>query len=346
MQLFSGTIELKGLDVYLYESWHKKITDSLKNHKADFPRLFDIKSSFINPKNKETIYIAESKTLKNKNAKKIKLAFSEFTLRFILGEEAEIKENCGFSFNEYLPMTNTDILITSNTTLSEIQPARFELAVGDITLPDKSHCLLVTFVINFLNGKGFTNLRYYTRKVHIASWKLINSDDVSYMTSYERMIRDTFIHKEYVVESAKILSRYLMSEGATIHANELMKRAYVHDNSKICDEDELIALSRIPSNNSMTDANESLSEIGREAIALHHKNNSHHPEHYESVLDMTKLDIMEMCCDWHARSRQYGTNFLEFVNTRQQNRFHFPNFMFQEIMFYCKILDNKLNKKK
>lgn len=345
MKLYTGEINLNEHDVYIYESWHKKILESIGPSEC-FPRLFDITQKFTNPRNKDVIFVGEAKSLNGSlpKSKKIKLAFSEFTLRFILGEEYNIEFNSGFSFNDYLPMTNTNILITSITTLSDIQPASFELVVEETRLPDNSHCLLLSFVINFLNGKGFTNLRYYTRNVHRASWKLIHCDDITYMTSYERMFRDTFIHKEYVIESAKILARFLRSEGANIHADSLMERAYKHDNSKISNEDELIALSRIPNNSSLRDANELLSEISKEALTLHYQNNSHHPEHYESLLDMSKLDIMEMCCDWHARSIQFGTNFLDFVNTRHKNRFHFPNFMFQEIMFYCKILDKGTKK--
>ena len=56
---------------------------------------------------------------------------------------------------------------------------------------------------------------------------------------------------------------------------------------------------------------------------------------------MSRLDVMEMCCDWHARSVQYETNFLDFVKKRQKDRFHFPIWMFEEIWHYCEILDSK-----
>ena len=71
---------------------------------------------------------------------------------------------------------------------------------------------------------------------------------------------------------------------------------------------------------------------------LHWRNNSHHPEHFENYEEMSKLDKIEMACDWMARSLQYKSNLLEFVKTRQNDRFHFSNSMFDEVYNYCKIL--------
>jgi len=89
---------------------------------------------------------------------------------------------------------------------------------------------------------------------------------------------------------------------------------------------------------SLKDASKQLTPLKKDAIALHYKHNTHHPEHFKSVLDMSKLDILEMCCDWHARSSQYGTNFLGYVETQQKERFHFPEWMFSEIWHYCQVL--------
>ena len=71
---------------------------------------------------------------------------------------------------------------------------------------------------------------------------------------------------------------------------------------------------------------------------MHWKHNSHHPEHYKNPIDMEKIDILEMCCDWHARSTQYHTDLMTFVNTQNEIRFHFPDWMFSEIVHYCEVL--------
>ena len=162
------------------------------------------------------------------------------------------------------------------------------------------------------------------------------------MTDYEKMFADTLIHKQYVMKSCKKLSSYLEREGAEEHARMLRERAKVHDNSKIVNQDEMYALSRIINDkSSLKDPDKQLSQIKKDAIALHWKNNSHHPEHFKNPMDMSRLDVMEMCCDWHARSTQYGTDFLSYIKKNQENRFHFPDWMFQEIWYYCQILDSK-----
>ena len=57
---------------------------------------------------------------------------------------------------------------------------------------------------------------------------------------------------------------------------------------------------------------------------------------------MNELDIIEMVCDWYARSMQYKTDFLSFVVSRQESRFHFPNEMFDKIYRYCEIINSDL----
>lgn len=89
---------------------------------------------------------------------------------------------------------------------------------------------------------------------------------------------------------------------------------------------------------SLRDANTPLSQLKKDSIKLHWKHNTHHPEHFESCIDMSKLNIMEMVCDWYARSLQYNSNFLEYIKIQQDTRFHFPEWMFAEIWHYCKVL--------
>ena len=54
---------------------------------------------------------------------------------------------------------------------------------------------------------------------------------------------------------------------------------------------------------------------------------------------MDDVDILEMVCDWAAKSYQTNTSLLEFVKIRQENRFHFPDEMFAKILKYCEILE-------
>ena len=42
------------------------------------------------------------------------------------------------------------------------------------------------------------------------------------------------------------------------------------------------------------------------AIAHHMRCNRHHPEHYADANDMSKVDLIEMVCDWTAMAQEFG----------------------------------------
>ena len=154
-------------------------------------------------------------------------------------------------------------------------------------------------------------------------------------------VTDTLLHKSYVIVSCLKMSRYLVSIKEKDLAFALLQRANIHDNSKLVGP-ELELLSSIYGNkDAFIDPNTSLSDYEKLIIEKHWENNRHHPEHFKNVENMTELDIIEMVCDWYARSLQFGTDFLSFVKTRQETRFHFPDEMFMKILNYCEILSRK-----
>ena len=158
--------------------------------------------------------------------------------------------------------------------------------------------------------------------------------------SYYFQIEDFIEHKKCILESASILIEYLLKNGKDDLAFELLKRISIHDNSKL-EDDEFSLFCKIPlKKDSFTTSTCDIDESLKNSIELHWKNNRHHPEHFKNVNDMNEVDILEMCCDWHARSIQYHTDFLSFVKIRQENRFHFPKDMFDKIWKYCLILNN------
>lgn len=321
----------KGDTIYIKENWHEKILGLLM--KKTFPYKFKFIDIALNDESKEDVYIFESVS----KSSKVKIALSYNVIRYLYATEVE-NTNIGFSFEEYMPNENTDILITNNRNISIVQPANFDISLEEITLFDFGVLLYLDFRISYLNGNAFTSLSYYT-KSDKATWKFLFSKDISYMTDYERMFQDTFIHRKYMKISCEKFSKYLISVGADVHAKSLMERADIHDLSKITCDDELRALSMIINDKSnLKDAKIKLTDIKKDSIRLHHKHNSHHPEYYKTCIDMSKLDIMEMVCDWYARSLQMGTNFLEYVRINQENRFKFPEWMFAEIWHYCEIL--------
>lgn len=333
MLKISGEALVTGIRIRLPEDWHDKILLSAKPSEI-YP--YDYVVSEIVKEKREMFYICEPE----KKPKASKIVLSKYAIEYLLADETD-DSNEGLSFKEFYPLEDSKILLTNIRNPSEVIPGIFEIQPNMITLNDEVYIFL-DFIINYMNGVGFTRVKYYCSGNKKFTWKLLMSEDTSYMTEYELMFCDTLIHKEYVEKSCEKLASYLERTGAVEHAKMLRERAKIHDNSKISCEDELSALSRIINDKStLRDSTKQLSQIKQDAIKLHWKHNTHHPEHFKSPTDMGRLDVMEMCCDWHARSTQYGTNFLEFVKIRQEDRFHFPEWMFMEIMHYCEVLDSK-----
>lgn len=157
-------------------------------------------------------------------------------------------------------------------------------------------------------------------------------------------VSETLLHKSYVIVACLKMSKYLVSIGKDTLALMLLQRANMHDNSKLIGP-ELELLSSIYGNqDAFINPSVQLTTCEKDIIEKHWENNRHHPEHFKNVENMTELDIVEMVCDWYARSLQYGTDFLEFVKTRQETRFHFPNEMFEGILKYCIILNEGVEK--
>lgn len=320
----------EGTKIRLPEAWHDKIVSFGQMEVCSYDFL--IQEVVKDKDKKETYCICRSEKCE------VSIVLTEDAVKYLLAEEVN-DSNIGLIFKEYLPTEGSKILITNTRYPSEVIPAVFITQTTLVSIDGKSYVAL-GFELDYMNGKGFTSISYYSYGSRKFTWKFIYNPDQSYMTDYEKMFCDTIIHREYVEKSCIKLITYLEREGATEHANLLRERMKVHDMSKMSNEDEMRALSMIINDKtSLSDASKQLSQIKQDAIKLHWKNNTHHPEHFKTPMDMSRLDIMEMCCDWHARSTQYKTNFLEFVQKRQEDRFHFPDWMFAEIWHYCEVLN-------
>ena len=152
-------------------------------------------------------------------------------------------------------------------------------------------------------------------------------------------INDTLLHRNFVLRSGQYLASYLMQHGRNLDAIQLIGRCMVHDMSKIINTEEFMALASIVDDLSeLSDEGHVLSEKQRKAIELHWKNNSHHPEYYDNPNDMTDLDLLEMACDIHARSKQFKTDLMKYVELQQEKRYHFGKSHYKKLTYYCKIL--------
>lgn len=152
-------------------------------------------------------------------------------------------------------------------------------------------------------------------------------------------INDTLVHRQCVMRSGNYLARYLIHMNRSVDAIRLIGRCQIHDMSKITNAEEFMALASIVDTiDELKDISYSPNQEQIEAKSIHWKRNSHHPEYYDSPNDMTDLDLMEMACDCHARSKQFGTDLMEYINVQQELRFHFDREHLRKLKIYCTAL--------
>lgn len=152
-------------------------------------------------------------------------------------------------------------------------------------------------------------------------------------------INDTLKHRDAVIRSSRYLAQFLIKQNRSLDAMRLIGRCSVHDISKIQNSEEFIALASIVDGmDEMKDVSNKLSHHQVEAIRLHWSRNSHHPEYYENPNDMSDLDLLEMASDCHARSKQYGTSLIDYIEKQQEIRFHFDSEHYKKLRYYCMVL--------
>lgn len=152
-------------------------------------------------------------------------------------------------------------------------------------------------------------------------------------------IQDTLIHRACVMRSGEYLASYLIHKNRSVDAIRLLGKCSVHDISKIQNTEEFMALASIIDDiDQMSDIEHVPTPEQVEAKTLHWKHNSHHPEYYENPNDMSDLDLLEMACDCHARSRQYRSDLLAYIRIQQEKRFHFDNEHYKKLLEYCTVL--------
>lgn len=117
------------------------------------------------------------------------------------------------------------------------------------------------------------------------------------MMSYDSK-PDTLLHIKRVSQ--------LMTEGAS----ELIRRANVHDNSKLESPEKEMFDEFTPKLKNSTYGSDQYKEFLKGlkvALDHHYKNNSHHPEHYENgVNGMNLFDLIEMFFDWKAAGERHA----------------------------------------
>lgn len=109
---------------------------------------------------------------------------------------------------------------------------------------------------------------------------------------------DTLLHIKRVAE--------LMTNAAA----ELIRRANIHDNSKLVAPEKELFDVLTPRLKGMTYGSEEYKAALKElqvALVHHYANNTHHPEHYTNGVDGFDLfDLLEMFFDWRAASERHA----------------------------------------
>lgn len=109
---------------------------------------------------------------------------------------------------------------------------------------------------------------------------------------------DTLLHIKRVAE--------LLTEASS----ELIRRANVHDNSKLESPEKELFDEFTPKLKNCTYGSEDYKEYLkglRVALEHHYEKNTHHPEHYENgINDFDLFDLVEMFFDWKAATERHA----------------------------------------
>jgi hypothetical protein len=93
-------------------------------------------------------------------------------------------------------------------------------------------------------------------------------------------------------------------------ASELIRRANVHDNSKLGSPEKELFDEFTPKLKETTYGSDKYKEYLKElkvALDHHYQNNTHHPEHYENGVNGFDLfDLIEMFFDWKAATERHA----------------------------------------
>lgn len=109
-------------------------------------------------------------------------------------------------------------------------------------------------------------------------------------------------------------------------AQDLLRRAMIHDDSKLREPEKSKFDEMTPKLKGMTYGSDeykaSLSELGV-ALNHHYENNSHHPEHYrDGVNGMDLLDLIEMFFDWCAATERHADGDIYKSIENNKTRFN------------------------
>jgi len=128
-----------------------------------------------------------------------------------------------------------------------------------------------------------------------------------------------------------------VSQLLTEAASELIRRANIHDNSKLKSPEKELFDEYTPKLKSSTYGSDEYKELLsglKIALDHHYSHNSHHPEHYPNGINGFDIfDLIEMFFDWKAATERHENGDIIKSITINKDRFNMSDQL-------CKIFEN------
>jgi len=146
---------------------------------------------------------------------------------------------------------------------------------------------------------------------------------------------------EYDSKADTLLHIKRVNQLLTGASTELIRRANIHDNSKLESPEKEMFDEYTPKLKNCTYGSDEYKEFLsglKVALDHHYKNNSHHPEHYENGVNGFDLfDLIEMFFDWKAATERHADgNIIKSIEINKE-RFKLSDQV-------CDIFRNTVNK--
>jgi hypothetical protein len=163
-----------------------------------------------------------------------------------------------------------------------------------------------------------------------------------------KQLEDIIIHKQFILQAGQKLAEKLIINGLDDDALNLLKKIFCHDMSKL-ERYEFYGMAMFPGFKYDNSKPEKVI-----IIQEHWKRNSHHPEYWMDEFPNTMMNdekiivnfpddtllIMEMCCDWYARSLQLNNSVKEFYENHAKIRWNFSTDVDIKIRRYLDLLED------
>lgn len=152
------------------------------------------------------------------------------------------------------------------------------------------------------------------------------------MSETLRKVDTLYRHIEEVQRNCRLLGERLIEQGQDAMAVQLVKNGLVHDESKFegIEWDYLLIEAVTPEDKLKLQM----------AVSHHNRKNYHHPEAWQGIKNMPDVFLAELVCDWKARSSEFGSSLMDWINNGAAQRFGYTkrDKVYKQIIKYTKLL--------